>query len=65
MNHQQDSGNQARILWGAIIYPYLRTSSGHPLVLVVKTIENRPSDDPARLRWASAGWWPGRSLQIQ
>jgi hypothetical protein len=35
-----------------ILHPYLRTSSGHPLVLVVKTTENRSSDDPARLRWA-------------
>ena len=45
--------------------PYLRTSSGHPLVVVVKTTENRSSEDPARLRWASAGWRPGRSLQVQ
>jgi len=46
-------------------HPYLRNSSGHPLVVVMEATKHGPGNDPAGLRWPSASRGPRWSLQAQ
>ncbi len=53
------------ICGGAKPHPYLRSSCGQPLVLVMKTTQHGSSNDPAHPRRAGPGRGPGRSFEIQ
>jgi len=58
-------GGLGRNLWGGRMSSAFFSLRGYPLILVVKTAQNRPSDDPASHRLAGPSRRPRGALKTE